>query len=410
MNMTSHHSVRVQNDTNDTSQSFDPLVGRYRWALIAGQAAVLLYFWDTNILTILLKDVEPLCWPYFQSCWQIRFDTTASVTVLMLIQAGLIVVAASALAARYSRTFWVTMVILNAYVFAIMSLDYRLRGNQFYMLFWLNAVVLFWPAKRWAIPLIIISFYFWAGTLKLNFEWLSGAVLYHGLYIIPLRLAWIACVYAVVLEMIVIWGLLSKRAWIRWLALCQLALFHFESLSQIHWFYPLLMAALLSWFVIDWISSASLRTVSLGNLWRGRAPRSAYILLAIFATCQLPPYLYHGNKSLTGQGRIFALDMLEARQVCDVHAIVHHADHTTDTINLLLYDLPPRKICDPVVYYDRVTNLCRANAGDSGFTDADFVMHARRTTDTTLMTIVDEPNFCSRHDVYRIFANNSWMK
>ena len=302
------------------------------------------------------------------------------------------------------------MFVLNVYLFAIISLDYRFRANEFYMLFWVSIVFLFWPAKRWAIPLILMSFYFWAGTLKLNYEWLSGAVLYHSLYVIPQQFAWAACTYVVILETIMVWGLLAKRAWVRWLALGQFALFHVESLSQIHWFYPLLMAALLSWFVIDWTAPGEPRDVSLANLLRGRAPRSAYVLLAIFAGCQLAPYLYHGDKALTGQGRIFALHMFEARQTCDVHALVHYRDQTVDNMDLLMSGLPPRMVCDPVVYYDRVTNLCRAYAADPSFIDADFVMHARRATTTAMTTIVDETNFCGHHETYHMFWNNRWMK
>ncbi len=393
------------------SRSLDPVINGYRWALIASHTVVLLYFLATDRLTMLLmKDVEPLCWPYFQNCWQIRFDSTTSIRILILVQAFLIVAAVAALLRKKYSAFWVVMVTLNAYLFAIASLDYRFRDNQFYMLFWVNAVFLFWPAKRWATPLILMSFYFWAGTLKLNYEWLSGTVLYHSLYIIPPQFSWIACCYAVGLEMIVIWSLLAKRAWIRWLALGQLALFHIESLSQIHWFYPLLMAVLLSWFVIDWLHPAIPRTVSLADLWQGRAPLTSYILLVMFASCQLAPYLYHGDKALTGQGRIFALDMLEARQVCDVRAIVHHKDHTSSAIDLVLRELPPRKICDPIIYYDRVTNICRSHASDPDFADADFVMRSKRTTDDTMTTIIDDANFCSRREVYSLFSNNSWMK
>lgn len=401
-----------QQDTKGAPRSYDPVIGGYRWAVIASHLIVFFYFLDTNFLTVLMKDVEPLCWPYFRDCWQVRFDTTAPITVMLSIQLSLIITAAFALVFKSNRTFWVVMVALNAYLLAIVSLDYRFRANEFYMLFWLNAVFLFWPAKRWAVPLILMSFYFWAGTLKLNYEWLSGSVLYHDLYIVPPHLAWAACTYVVVLEMIVTWGLLAKRSWVRWLALGQLALFHVESLSQIHWFYPLLMAALLSWFVIDWMSPEpeGTRSVSLGNLWRGRAPRSAYVLLALFASCQLAPYLYHGEKALTGQGRIFALHMFEARQVCDVHALVHYRNHTSDNIDLLLPGLPPRMVCDPIIYYDRVTNLCRAYSANPDFADADFVMHAKRTTDAAMTIIVDQTNFCSQGETYKIFSNNSWMK
>jgi len=75
-----------------------------------------------------------------------------------------------------------------------------------------------------------------------------------------------------------------------------------------------------------------------------------------------------------------------------------------------LPELELRRECDPVVYYDRVTNLCRSHVADPNFADADFVMHAKRATDATMTTIVDEANFCSRHEVYSIFSNNHWMR
>jgi hypothetical protein len=406
----SSESHPEQNNARSTSRSIDWVIGIYGWGVLAAHAVIVLHFLDSNVLMILTKDVEPLCWPYFRTCGQIRFETVAPITILIITYILLIIGAAYALAGRYSRTFWILVLILNLFLFAIISLDYRLRGNQPYMLFWLSMVFLFWPAKRWAVPLILVSFYFWAGTLKLNYEWLSGAVLYRDLYIIPMRFAWVACAYVVILEMVAIWGLLSKRAWLRWLTLGQLALFHAESISQVGWFYPLLMATLLTWFVIEWLALGTPDDVSLVNLLYGRAPRSVYVLLGIFAICQLAPYFYHGDKELTGQGRIFALDMLEARQVCDVHAVIRYREQASEAVDLLMPQLPARKICDPIIYYDRMTNLCLSHATDPDFEDADFVMHARRTTDATLKTIVDEANFCSRHETYNIFSSNSWMK
>jgi len=388
----------------------DSVIFVYRWAVLATHFIVFLYFVDSNALAVLNKNVEPLCWPYLQNCSQFRFDSDSGLTILMLIQFCLIVAAACALVAKSHRAFWIVMIALNVFLFGIVSLDYRLRANEFYMLFWLNAVFLFWPVKRWAIPLTLLSFYFWAGTLKLNYEWLSGTVLYHNLYIIPPRFAWAACAYVVFLEMIVVWGLIAKRAWIRWLALGQLALFHIESISQISWFYPVLMTAMLSWFLVDWTLPRGPRIVSLGCLWRGRAPLSAYVLLALFSSCQLMPYFYHGRKSLTGQGRLFALHMFESRPLCEVHAVIHYKERAPETVDLLMRQLPPRAICDPIVYYDRVNNLCRSLGGEPGFADADFIMRSKLTTDKIMTTIVDDTSFCSHHEAYRIFSNNGWIK
>ncbi len=110
---------------------------------------------------------------------------------------------------------------MNVFLIGIVSLDYRLRANEFYMLFWLNGVFLVWRHRRWAMPLLLISFYFWAGRLKLNHEWLSGSVLYGDLWFISPQYVPAACTYVVILEMVFIWGLLARHRWVRLLTLGQ---------------------------------------------------------------------------------------------------------------------------------------------------------------------------------------------
>ena len=103
------------------------------------------------------------------------------------------------------------------------------------------------------------------------------------------------------------------------------------------------------------------------------------------------------------------LHMFEARQVCDVSAVIHDGDAPPQTLDLKMAGLAPRMICDPIVYYDRARNLCRANEADANF-DVNLTMKSRRTTDTALRTIIDEPSFCGRRDRYSVLFNNSWMK
>lgn len=385
-------------------------VALYAWGVLATHVSALLYFLDTRLLNVTLDTVEPICWPYFESCWQYRLHSTDQIAGVLLVDLLLIVLAAVALVQNARRTFTSLLVLLNVFLFAVMTLDYRLRGNEFYMLFWLNFVYLCWPAKRWSLPLVIVSFYFWAGVLKLNYEWLSGAVLYHPLWGIPSSLAWLACTYVVVMEMIVTWALLAKRTALFVAALAQLALFHLESLSQIHWFYPLLMAAILSWFVIDRVVGSSEGRASLATLVRLKAPRAAYGIVGLFAAFQLAPYLYRGDKVLTGQGRIFALHMFEARQACDVTAVLYRTDSPARTIDLKLAGLNPREICDPVVYFSRVQTLCRSRGTDPSLIDVDWTMRVKRTTDPAMTTVVEETGFCGKGYGYALFSNNAWLK
>jgi len=372
------------------------------------QALVWGFFFDTGALIAITDRVEPLCWPYFQNCWRFRVGEQA-LSYLTLIGLAGVSLAVIALEQRRVRLFWIVLVALNVMLVCIVSMDYRLRSNEFYMLLWINAVFLFWPAKRWSIPLVLVSFYFWAGTLKLNREWLSGAVLYHDLFIIPTRYAWLACSYVVVLELVQVWALLSTRLWLRLSVLGQLALFHWESLSQIHWFYPALMTAMLSWFVIEKVVAGS-PTANSRQLLRFVGPKSAYALLGIFALCQLVPYLYPGDKALTGQGRLFALHMFEARQECDVSATIHRTFGPDTTIDLKMYGFPPRTICDPVVYFDRAQNMCRGRSEDPTLGDLDLRMNAKRATDSSLTLVIDAPHFCSSAYTFNLVRGNDWMK
>ena len=50
------------------------------------------------------------------------------------------------------------------------------------MAFWACFVYLLIPGKRDAVRLLLVLFYFWAGTLKVNWEWISGAALYRPLW------------------------------------------------------------------------------------------------------------------------------------------------------------------------------------------------------------------------------------
>ena len=60
-----------------------------------------------------------------------------------------------------------------------------------------------------------------------------------------------ACAYVIVLELVVSWGLLARRAWIFWAAFAQFLLFHALSWQVVGFFYPLLMFAILTIFPVS---------------------------------------------------------------------------------------------------------------------------------------------------------------
>jgi hypothetical protein len=380
----------------------------YGWSLISCHIVVWVFLWNTRLLAASTSQVEALCWPYFENCWQWRLPSLAVAQLFLVVYLTAILVAAAALWHGRQRLFHLLLIVTNLVLFALMSLDYRLRANEFYMLFWIQGVSVAFRYNRWAIPIAIVACYLGAGLLKLNTEWLSGAVLYAPLWGIPPGWTPAACAYVVLLELVGIWGLLARQ-W-RWqaLALGQLVLFHLQSLSQIHWFYPALMACILSWFVLDRIWGTDEGRPDLGQLFRGRAPIKAYALLAGFLALQFVPALYRGDSTLTGQGRVFALHMFEARQQCEV--IATPATPGAAPRSLKLDHLSPRMVCDPLVYFNRAQNLCRTERGADPAFDLHLMMRARRKTDPSFTTIIDEPNFCSGQHEYVLFGNNRWLQ
>src|SRR5262249_9347762 len=155
------------------------------------------------------------------------------------------------------------------------------------------------------IKIIIVQFYFWAGFLKLNQDWLSGASLYHPLWLIPSSLLPAALRYGIVLELVLAWGLLARDRRIFWPVWAQLVAFHLISAPIVGFFYPILMAFFLAYF------AAARFDAPLAG------PRRAGIaILAVFVALQFLPRLLSRDPALTGEGRTFALHMFDGRIEC----------------------------------------------------------------------------------------------
>ena len=381
----------------------------YCWAVWCAHATVLLFHLTTPRLHVLRSTYEPICWPIFEDCWMYRITADWQLPAILGFHALLLIASASVLAGGYTVAYWWVILVQNVFLAGLIAFDFRLGANEFYFLFWLNGVFLFWPHKRTAMVVLIGAVYFWSGSIKLNWEWLSGAVLSGPLWGVPERLVPWACAYVVVLEMVMVWFVLARSRPIALLALAQLVLFHVQSLTQIHWFFPVLMTTVLAILTFNILADHS-RHVSLATLVAGRAPRAVYVLLAFFSAMQLLPHLYRGDPALTGQGRLFSVYMFQAQQVCDVTGTVFYDDREPEAFDLQIRDLETRVRCDPIVYYSRARNLCRSGAARPQFRDLALRMTVRRTTERHFRTVIDEPRFCSEVTSYSLFRNNPWLK
>ncbi len=369
-------------------------------------------FWrgDAPLQGVLPVGATPICWPFFEDCHRFRFLTPAGVDVIL---GGylLLALAAIALFARRSAAAWAYACLLCLEVIKglIIVQDYRLRMNQHYMAFFVALVFLVFPAKRRLLQYLIVLFYFWAGTLKLNRDWLSGEMFNFGRVLwLPGWLVPVACAYVVVLESVLVFVLLSRRRWLFWAMLGQLLLFHVMSYPVVGFYYPSLMCALLSIFLLSRVVGSEADRPRLATFWTGRESLSAYVLLTGFSVLQLVPHLFPGDSAITGEGRLFALHMFDARVTCEAHVTLHDGQGGARRVRIV--PLTPSRIhCDPIVYLSVARALCRQGVEQQRWTDLDLSLRSRRASESILRPVVQLDKFCLRNVQYDVWRPNDWI-
>lgn len=357
------------------------------------------------------RSSSPICWPFFPTCGALRFLDAGGAVALAWGYGALALVGATLflLGRRRAGLAWAVLLALTALKAAIVFQDFRLRLNQHYMAGVASLVFLFLPRKREVVRVTIVLFYFWAGALKLNGEWLSGSALYNtdAFWIKGRLLPW-ACAYVVVLEMVMSWGLLARPAWIFWGALLQFGLFHVFSWPVVGFFYPLLMFDLLAIYPLcRWLPGSQAGTDPLALL-QGRAAPSTWVLMGGFSLLQLVPLAIPGDSALTGEGRLFAVHMFDARVECDVRYVVTLADGEQLTMGGP-DDLPVRIACDPIVHWNVARNYCRRFASDRRLRQLDVYVSSRHSNETQFHPVLALEDFCARDPDYRTWWHNDWI-
>ncbi len=290
----------------------------------------------------------------------------------------------------------------------IIAQDYRLRLNQHYMAFFVALAFLLFPAKRRALQYLIILFYFWAGTIKLNPEWLSGASLYRREFLwLPEALVPAACA--------------TSSCWRpSWCSVCslaahgssgrpslQLALFHAMSWPIVGFFYPSLMFALLTIFPLSRLfSTESERPSFAENRGPARAPvdlRAPRGLLAAPAG----PVRVPGRLGDHRPGA--ALRPPHVRRAGGVR-VARDAPRRARRDRRIRVETgrgSARVRCDPIVHFNIARALCRQGAVNGRWTEVDLSLRSRRTTDPELRSVVEIEGFCRATPDLRPLATES---
>lgn len=380
-------------------------------AALCGGSALAFLAWGRNTGPRLADVSAAICWPFFEDCFRYRLLTGDQLTALILAGGALSGLGALLfLSPRRCAPAWTALLGVNVLRTLILLQDYTLRLNQHYFLSFAVFLFLFLPGKRNLLRYYLVFVYFWAGILKLNAEWLSGAALYADPLWVPDSLIPAAAAYVVVLECVLVWGMLSRRSWLFWTTFFQLCLFHLVSFPVVGFYYPLLMYLLLSIFPLTFFIGRVDEPPSLiRSLARGREPLATYVFLLIFGGLQLIPKLMPGDEAITGEGRLFAIHMFDARAVCR-GAIIGRYEEGTATIVEIPSIATPRMRCDPAVYFSIARRACWERRHDASFIDLNLLLESRRRTAEQLQTVVDIRGFCQQSPSYRMLQPNDWIR
>ncbi|HEX5035828.1 MAG TPA: hypothetical protein VFX30_01570 [bacterium] len=381
----------------------DPVLRIYGFCLAVTHILTFLFWRGGYDLVSLLTAPEPMCWPFWADCFRYRFLSPDGVYWLLRGYLFLSLIAGGLFTRKkWVAAAWWMFLAVNLLKLAVVLQDFQLRLNQHYMAGLACLAFLFVPGKRRFLKILIAFFYFWAGVLKLDPEWLSGAALYRPVWFFTGRWLPVICTYVVVLEIVFVWGLFSRRRWIFWTTLAQLLVFHVFSWPVVGYFYPTLMFCLLTIYPMDFVRPAA-------GTEPKRFGRLGYAFLGVFSLAQLVPYAMPGDSALTGEGRIFGVHMFDALVQCEAYALLKETAGTERKLNLHR-NWAARIHCDPVVYWNRARALCRSEGRGTVFKDFDLILNARRSTETELKPVLAVENFCATDPAYRVWRHNEWIR
>ncbi len=268
-------------------------------------------------------------------------------------------------------------------------------GNYHYMVYIVTALLLFAPRRRESLKVMIVGFYVAAGLLKINIDWLSGAAMIRT-PALGGDLLVTSLFYVVFLELVLVFGLLHHKRWVRAITLLQLLCFHAFSWHIVGFFYPMMMFSVLSLFVLDEFIFNSKREQSeniLLHLFSGRLGRSTYVVLIVFWLCQVIPFGLTTDPSLSGALRLSSLNMFDSKTQCH-SLLVAKTEQGTVHLQKPMKNLGTRLSCDPLIYLNQAHQLCRANRDSKEIKQLSLTLFAKRVTEQHYKKSIDIKNVC----------------
>ena len=367
---------------------------------------VTFFFWNYSKVThiYMTKNENAICWPDFLSCNIIRLNSPESAASLLYLYLFISILSCLLFLNRKTIKYGYFLFGISTIIkFIVFSMDYRLMGNYHYMHFIISFLYLFIPYKTSFIPFLIVLFYFFAGLLKIkNPEWLTGMAIFKNYpTFINESTSQLLCLCVVLLEMIGSWFLILKTK-LRRVAFLAFLSFHTASWYFVGYYYPLIMYSLISIFPIKWLFHNNKNI----ELSKPLIPGTAFIIL--FVLFQIIPFSIKGDESLTGEGRLFALNMFDANTDCSSQMILKFKNKTIES-NFSKRWLAVRIHCDPYIYFNRAKKICQFYKTDKNFIDLNLILLSKLKSSIHYTTLINEKNFCSKKLSYSTWRKNKWI-
>ena len=371
---------------------------------------VTFFFWHHTafVYQYIPKTANTLCWPQIPFCESLRFLSPMGVQITLFLYLALALLTVFLFLRKntLAYAYWLFLFI-NVIKLYLFFMDYRLMGNYHYMPFVISFAYLFIRQKLFFIPILIGSFYFFAGVLKLsNFEWLTGLAFPKGVrfpFFFNEDIKMLLCFYVVCLEIIGTWLLILKTRW-KMAAYFQFIIFHIMSYFIVDYFYPAVMLCLLSVFLLMYIFRENVVKLSIRNTFFG------ILFLSLVIAGNILSVFIPGDAALTGEGRYYGLNMYDANTECDSQIFLRFKNKTIQESFSAYREYSMRIQCEPYVDFNTVSKICSYYKSDPDFIDMDWSLYSKLGSDLSFQRIVNERDVCSKNLQYSSWKKNKWIK
>lgn len=340
------------------------------------------------------QNSEPLCFPLFPDCDLFRASLSPNFWWAILILYLFTAVLTVFFFTNKKDSFWgyIGLIDLTLIKLFLHLSNYNFMGNYHYMIHLVSFAYLFLPHKKLVIKYLIVFFYIAAGFLKINIDWLSGAAMITTPYLQG-RLLDLSLQYVIFLELVFVFGLLSKHKWIFRFTLLQFIAFHIFSWHIVGFFYPMVMFCLLSIFVLEEYFKEK-KTNHFKKFFTGKEPLSLYVVTLVFVTMQAFPFAFTNDPSLSGAFRLSSLNMFDSKTTCKV-ALIAHSEGDSAHLDRPMKSLGVRLGCDPIVFLNQAHQLCRKNREAKEFDRLSLALLSKRVTQSRYTKVLDISDVCA---------------